>query len=257
MKHVVDLSAYGDTLAAHRELDSLLALYAGDSTSIAYAYEFLSGPLADPNSPVRNEALFISLLDAVLASPYIDSVGKIKPAFQLEMAIKNRVGNQASDFSFRVMPISPDTTAMKAGVTGYRTSLYAIRSPFTLLYINNPGCHSCAQIRADIMFSPVVRRFVREGKLKIAGVYPDADLGEFRKGTAELFGDLQESPDGAALRRAWLNGYDDSLLMRTRDLYDISAIPSLYLLDASKNVLIKDGVDIGQIEEVLLGSEQK
>ena len=38
----------------------------------------------------------------------------------------------------------------------------------------------------------------------------------------------------------WYNGFDPDLAIRTEDLYNVRAIPSLYLLDADKRVILKD-----------------
>ena len=39
--------------------------------------------------------------------------------------------------------------------------------------------------------------------------------------------------------------------LREKELYDLKAIPALYLLDRDKRVLVKDGTDSGQIEWVI------
>ena len=38
----------------------------------------------------------------------------------------------------------------------------------------------------------------------------------------------------------WYNGFDPDFVIRGEELYNIRAIPSLYLLDNEKNVLMKD-----------------
>ena len=38
----------------------------------------------------------------------------------------------------------------------------------------------------------------------------------------------------------WYNGFDPDLVIRTDNLYNVRAIPSLYLLDAEKSVILKD-----------------
>jgi hypothetical protein len=38
----------------------------------------------------------------------------------------------------------------------------------------------------------------------------------------------------------WYNGYDPDMVIRNELLYDVRAIPSLYLLDRKKNVIFKD-----------------
>ena len=39
---------------------------------------------------------------------------------------------------------------------------------------------------------------------------------------------------------SWYNGFDPDFVLRNNDIYNIRAIPSLYLLDKEKNVLMKD-----------------
>ena len=38
----------------------------------------------------------------------------------------------------------------------------------------------------------------------------------------------------------WFNGFDPDMVIRTETLYDVRAIPSLYLLDEDKTVIMKD-----------------
>ena len=41
--------------------------------------------------------------------------------------------------------------------------------------------------------------------------------------------------------------------MREEGLYDLAAIPSLYLLDADKRVLVKDAADVALVEAAIDG----
>ena len=56
-------------------------------TSLADKY------LYDPNSPMRNEELYISVLDAMLKSPILDDTEKIRPKARRSLAQKNRIVN--------------------------------------------------------------------------------------------------------------------------------------------------------------------
>jgi hypothetical protein len=38
----------------------------------------------------------------------------------------------------------------------------------------------------------------------------------------------------------WYNGFDPDMVIRGETLYNVRAIPSLYLLDQDKNVIMKD-----------------
>ena len=39
---------------------------------------------------------------------------------------------------------------------------------------------------------------------------------------------------------AWINGYDPTFTIRTDRIYAVRAVPSLYLLDKDKTVVLKD-----------------
>ncbi len=211
--------------SSQKVLDTLLAHYAADSAAMKQLVDKLAQPLADPNSPIRNEELYILILEAVIASPFYDSVEKIKPRFRLEMALKNRVGRPANDFEYTLGD-------------GARGRLYGVEAPYTLLYINNPDCHACEEMLAQLVGSKVIAEAQREGRLKIVAIYPDEDLAAWRKHRKEVPAE-------------WINGYDAGLAMRREELYDLRAIPSLYLLDGEKRVLLKDCTVVGQIEAYL------
>ena len=49
----------------------------------------------------------------------------------------------------------------------------------------------------------------------------------------------------------WITAYDAGCLVRENGTYDLTAIPSLYLLDSDKRVLVKDSTDVPYIEEVI------
>lgn len=45
---------------------------------------------------------------------------------------------------------------------------------------------------------------------------------------------LSDMPDN------WVNAYDEKLQISNEELYDLKAMPTLYLLDKEKKVLLKD-----------------
>ena len=66
-----------------------------------------------------------------------------------------------------------------------------------------------------------------DGTLAVVNVYIDEDVAAWR----------EYEPN---YPRAWLCGYDAAGLIRSDRLYNVRAIPSLYLLDGRKRVLMKD-----------------
>lgn len=180
--------------------------------------------LYDPNSPMRNEELYIPVLDAMLESTVLDDTEKILPKGRRELAEQNRLGRQAEDFTYTL-------------VSGKSGTLYGVKANYTLLFINNPGCHACEEGIKELKQAPAINKEFEAGNLKILSVYPDEDKEEWER-------HLSDFP------KEWINGYDKKLMIKEKNLYDLKAIPTLYLLDKNKKVLLKDAV-VGQIEQYL------
>ncbi len=181
--------------------------------------------LHDPNSPLRNDEFYIPVLRAVLASPWYDEYERLAPAYDLEMALQNRIGERANDFRY----------TLASGATG---RLHDIRAEYVLLFINNPGCPMCREIREAIIASPMLSEAIERGRLKVLALYPDEDLQEWREYRDRI-------------PAAWINAYDAGCVIEKTGIYDLTAIPALYLLDADKRVLVKDSTDVPYIEEVI------
>lgn len=181
--------------------------------------------LHDPNSPVRNDEYYIPVLETLLASPLLDEYDRIAPEFDLALAKQNRIMHIANDFVY--------TTA-----NGKRSRLHDIRADYVILMFSNPGCPMCREITEEICASPLLNEMQERGTVQILSLYPDADLVAWR----DHLGDMPER---------WIKGYDDGLVISSQRLYNLNAIPSLYLLDSEKRVLIKDGTSVAQIENTI------
>lgn len=181
--------------------------------------------LHDPNSPLRSDELYIPVLEAVVESPCFDTLAKAVPQYDLRIARQNRVGQQANNFSFRL-------------ASGDRGSLYDLRAEYLLLFISNPGCPMCGQIQEELAASPMLSQLIEQRRLKLLMLYPDEELAEWHNHRSEV-------------PASWLYAYDEGCTLREKQLYDLRAIPSLYLLNRSKQVLLKDVVDVALIEYTL------
>lgn len=170
-----------------------------------------------PNSPFRNEELYIPVLRAVIAAPQLDGMHKIRPQSQLKTALKNRPGAVASDFAY--------TTA--DGTTHRLHQSTKTACNYTLLFFYNPDCQDCRRTKQFITASPVLSPLIASGSLHVVAIYPDENIDEWRA-------HLPEMPQG------WTVGYDKEQAVVHRSLYDLSAIPCLYLLDKQQRVVLKD-----------------
>lgn len=209
---------------ADAALKEVFAQAEKEKKSYLYLTDLADKYLYDPNSPMRNEELYISVLDAMLASPALDDAEKIRPQARRELAQKNRVGTKALNFTYIL-------------ASGEEGNLYGVNAPYTLLFINNPGCHACAETIEALKQASAINQAIARKQVQVLSIYPDIDLEEWNR-------HLSDFPE------EWINGYDKKQVMETKNLYDLKAIPTLYLMDKDKVVMLKDAT-VGEIEEYL------
>lgn len=181
--------------------------------------------LADPNSQWRDDELYMPVLRVRIASPFTDEPTRERLRYRLDILSQNRIGHKANNIRYTLFD-------------GFEGTLYGIKAEFTLVFINNPGCEMCRTVREEICASDLLSRYIASGRLKVLAIYPDQDLDEWLNYRSEMPKD-------------WINGYDRECVMRTQGTYNLTAIPSLYLLDSGKTVLVKDAVSIPLIESAL------
>lgn len=168
----------------------------------------------DPNSPLRNEDHYSFYAARLAKSSLIEPVMQEKYARQVRLAALNRTGTPATDFRF-------------ADKRGRMRSLYGIKSELTLLFFSNPGCAACKEIIDVLNNDPVISQLIADGTMAVLNIYIDEDLEAWRSY-------MPIYPEN------WYNGFDPDLVIRGEELYNVRAIPSLYLLDKDKVVIMKD-----------------
>ena len=226
----LDILRYVEPTVAAQSVGALMKSAEVDSTMFDYFVSLTDKYLYDPNSPFRNDELLIPALEAMVASPMLDEAEKIRPQSQLDMAQKNRIGQKANDFRY----------TLHDGSAG---RMYSIEAEYLIIFINNPDCPACKAIREQICASPMLSEMIERGVMKVLAIYPDEDI------TAWL--NYRHN-----IPASWINSYDKQLRLRDEELYDLKAIPSLYLLDSEKRVMLKDCNYVPQIEEAIYYAEQ-
>ncbi len=208
---------YDKALRAQTHLMSLAEASLGPDTS-GYIYDWFTATMESalwhPLSELRSEGLYIPVIESILRTRRTGEHYSTYYQEQLASCMKNRPGTQAADFTF---------TDARGGFH----SLYSIPGEYTLLLFSNPGCPACREIISMLGQSPVIASMVQDGRMSLLSIYIDEDLTEWFKG-------LSDYPS------EWITGYNQDLSVRDALIYDIRAIPSLYLLDSDKKVLFKD-----------------
>lgn len=184
------------------------------SNVFAFFEKMVPKYLYDPNSPVRDEDLYLPYVEGLASSSFVSD--DLKPAYSHDarMSSLNQVGTQATDFSF-------------TDLRGRIHNLYGIKAPFTLLMFTNPGCEACHEVIETIKTNATIPGLVKNGTLAVANIYIDLEREKWQALAKEY-------------PTEWYNGYDQDFAIRQDLTYNVRGIPSLYVLDKDKNVIIKD-----------------
>lgn len=203
--------------------DAISARQLADTSSRVYLAmtDMVSKYLYDPNSPLRDEDYYAPFVNAMARSPLTRDDMRRAYSYEYSQCIMNPRGSVAPDFVITLKD-------------GGKVRMHSIKAEFTLLFFSNPGCKNCLEIIERLKADEFVGQMLDEKRLAVVNVYIDEDLAAWR----------EYMP---VYPKEWLNGYDAARIIREDVLYSVRAIPSLYLLDAEKRVLLKDA----PVEKVL------
>ena len=192
------------------------AKHLSDTSSRFYLVftEIISRYLYDPNSPMRDEDLYLPFVRGMAASPCTREDYRRAYLHEAEVCAMNPRGS-----------IAPDFRITRADGRSFR--LHQVPAKHLLLFFSNPGCHACQEIIDDIMSIPDINMRIDSREIAVVNVYIDEDIPAWRAYEHNY-------------PRNWYTGYDAAGIIRADLLYNVRAIPSLYLLDADKRIVLKD-----------------
>ena len=199
-----------------RLFSHLEARQLADTTAKTYLRftEIVAKYLYDPNSPMRDEDFYLPFVQGMVASSCTRDDMRNACRFEASQCSKNGFGQTVPNFNYK-------------DARGNRGSLNAINAEYTMLFFSNPGCNSCKEIIDEIKACDIIDPMIFDKRLAIINIYIDEEVQRWREY-------LPNYP------KEWINGYDYTFSLRDSGTYDIRAIPSLYLLDSKKRVLMKD-----------------
>lgn len=210
----VDLFRLVPAAEAENSLSALMDQASVTLNGFLFFYNTLEKYLYDATSPMRNEALFIPVLQKMMASNKLNDDDKLRPAMLLKSVSKNKVGSTAADFSYT----KPD---------GSWHRLSEVQTPLTLLLFFDPECDDCHQVIMRLEKTDVLNQLTADRQLTVLAVYP----GENKR----LWQTMAQH-----MLPTWEIGMDESQTIYNKELYDILGFPSMYLLDQHKTVILKD-----------------
>lgn len=165
----INLLPHFEQPLAQKGIATMISKATVDSSMYAHFIQMSEKYLYDPNSPFRSEEFYILVLREILANPKLDEIHKLRPRYQLELALKNRVGDKALDFEY-------------TKENGTKSRLYRATGDPLLIFFFRPDCPTCKEVKEYIAKNGI------DKLVKILYVNPDLDTH------LEALYDLRASP---------------------------------------------------------------
>lgn len=187
-----------------------------------YLLEVAERYLFDNFSPVYDEELYLLFVEEALKQPKLTLAQRERLRYQQGVAMKNRVNRTAADFGFVLR-------------NGKRMTLNELKADYVLLYLNDPECSACRQVKESLESSEIINRWRKSGRMKILSVCIEGKTEGWKN---------MPAPEG------WTDGCDEERRLLENDLYDLRNLPAVYLLDADKRILLKNAT-VQRLEQIL------
>ncbi|MEG2336270.1 MAG: DUF5106 domain-containing protein [Bacteroidales bacterium] len=206
-------------------LQSVLKKASADSVMLHKFIYSLEQIFKSNNEIEFGNAYMETVLDFGIHAPHFSGIEKKRMGETLAKVQKNKVGSLAPNLEF-------------VNIKGENLNLYTLESPYILLIFTNPGCSACGDLRSALQANTKLQEMVSTQQLCIVNVYLGEDLTQWQNYAKEY--PLQ-----------WLYLRDKNQAVYTKDIYYVPAIPSAYLLDKDKKIILKDAA-YPLIEQTLL-----
>ena len=166
-----------------------------------------------PNSPMLDEAYYGLFLEEFLQLKELSLADREKMKFHMSAISKNRVGTRAADIVF----------------TDHKNKLahlYDVKANSTLLFFYDADCEECKQVLSQMEDNRTLERLSQSGLVKVVTLCIEGS-------------DSMREKISGKFPSSWIKGNVEEMssLYRT---YVLRAMPTLYLLDDDKNVVLKD-----------------
>lgn len=205
---------YGSEEGKQNSVRNLIEKAAVDSLGLHKFLKVSDRYLFDPNSPMRNDRDYIIFLKTELISGVLPDYELEWRDELLKLASKNNAGQKAENFSFHLQD-------------GSLSFLYKLKFTGNLIvYFYDPDCDNCERIKEELKAAKILSRQIAQGEITFLAVAATEDYSQWQKAVSTM-------------PQSWIHAIDYG---QTDDkmLYDLRALPTLYLLDPSLKVIAKD-----------------
>lgn len=206
-------------------IDNFCAGMERHDTSRRIFMEMADEYLYNTDSPYYNEWLYGIYLERMMDSRMVEDVQKSSLKFRLELLKKNQPGQKAEDFVYYTSD-------------GKKHSLLdtPMNGEYMMLVLYSPECMNCKILIERMKNDDVMAKAVDNGRLTILTVYTEDNELVWRDA-------LKQMPE------KWIAGQDKGVIT-SGALYDMKEMPSVYLLDKDRKVVLKHA-SLGDVRNML------
>lgn len=204
------LTHYADSAAMADAVDSMMSRAEKSAEARDFISTIVERYLNNPDSPMRDEETYIHFLRRDISSPALSDAEKQRAGELLRIALKNRPGTIATDFSM-------------TDRNGRQTRLLKTVGQHkgrTIVVFYDPDCDNCKIVMGQM------GELKLPGDVRVLAVDAEGDRGLWEAS-------LDELPED------WVVGFATDPVLDD-ELYVLLAMPTLYLLDQSGRVILKD-----------------
>lgn len=204
----LDLLSRMDASLAQTSADAFAAKAFARRKSAATFESLMEHYLENPESPLRNDAVYACLLRGMRHRQGITATDRQRLDYKIKVTGSNLPGHAATDFAF-------------IDRQGRRHRLGDYRRERVLLFFYDPDCDNCHRIAGQL------RADARLHGVRVLAIYPDSDTQHWKR-----------TPQPFPTR--WTDGYSPQGEITSRQLYYIRATPTLMLIAPGGKVELKD-----------------
>lgn len=215
-----------DSIAAFDAVSTLLGQASVNPDVYRGVLDIAERCLYDPAAPTVNEEAYLPFIKCALADTLIYPEDRIRMEQWITQIYRNRQGSAAADFTY-------------IGRDGEEHTLYATAPEvrYRLLVFYDPDCPHCLEAIAAVQSNASIARAVADGTMALIAIYADGDPDIWQRSRNQL-------PD------CWIAGYTPDGAIENDEIYDLRAMPTLYLL--SGNVVELKDIYPGSIPDLVV-----
>lgn len=183
----------------------------GAQTMREYFASLADSYLGDETSAMHDDVLYAQFLDVMGANKFASVAERTRNEYMARNLRKNLPGTKAADFDY-------------TDRQGRRHTLHDFKARYTLLYFYDPDCSHCRQTLERLRDIP---QLTLGTYVRVLAIYPYG------------YDEHWASAD-THFPAEWTDGYSTGGDINAHDIYYIKSMPSIYLLDADKHVVLKN-----------------